>query len=320
MEQSVITHQKYTQENVTTLGLDPLRPGPLQQPRSGTTLIHKVLPMNLRLKSNEDRLSLINSRKLYPDFCCPLVNHSIFINSGPIMRVFNNGISGAPYEIGVLRLRGLHESSIPEFLYHNKLTLKKWAIEKIFKSLLENGSSHADHPKVKIDHFTAKFTVGTVNPGVRAMMGSHDPGLWVFHFPEMLQMIRGFTYEDGSCEEFHLINFTVNLIPPNQRIRAAPAGGPAPGQEPNYQTLRKETDGPAEKRFRPNSHKAASTIATTMASAMSKDQEIEELKKSVAALQQNPALQYPQMPKSNVMPGGMTQWDRVEDDMPQFVS
>jgi len=305
----------------------PTGPGssvaPSRTPRPGvlTQIITKV-PMNLKLKSLEDRKKKMTMPEAYPDFCCPIVNKTHFIQSGPILRILNNGLPGVPHELTTLRLPHLFEESIPRFFYCNMASLKDHAVKHILEIAKENGSNFADDPKINVRCFTARISVSTLHPEAKAALNNTEAGLWVFHYPNMLQPYRGRDYSDGSSETFHIINMHVNLIAPSFRLYVPEGGWNPPKEKPTTtQPYFRRDEGPMEKRPRgmgmPPRMMQYAENASIAASNLLEDTKktIEDLKKTATALQQ-PA--FPELPKGHADPGGVTPW-LAADDCPKFV-
>lgn len=255
----------------------------------------------------------------FPQCLSVIVERNLFVRAGPILRVLNTNVPGTPAEVYAQRFPFLHDDSIPQFLYVNRLTIKAEAIAAIVASFRDNGNNLAEHPKITHGDWSCRFTVGSTHPDHQALF-KHEPGPWVFHFPHLTKMVRGKTYSDGSCEAFHVINLTCNLVQPHQRAHV-PEGGW------NY-TGRSDT-GPAEKRQRtgyPNRNTnlmQAAEMGAAFATNATKT-ELDHMKKELAETQRALEAQkaqlihapapplihstaaYPDLPSNRIQHGGHT--------------
>jgi hypothetical protein len=312
-------------------GPQPLQKGPYDG-SSRTQTIFRNTTMARRFKTEKDNEQFNTPPKEFPDFCCPLFSMTHLTHSGPVIRIVNNGIPNCPTEVYAFRLTFLHDKDVAYFLYHNKGSLKAWAIEKITLAARANGSNMAEHPKLTIDDWAAKFTVATISPRLRATLGGHDCGLWVMNFPNLIEQLRGAEYEDGSIDSFHVINLTCSLITPSQRLHVPEGGWGLPSNQPQ-----RRDEGPAEKRSRPNfvprpQQPTAVQLAqwgAEFATQKSKEQfsQIEELTKTVETLKQAQARTaqqaaepaYPDLPRGQARPGGTTPWPSQSEDAPSLL-
>ena len=276
-----------------------------------TQIVHRV-PLNLRLKSLECKTKLMQGPEAYPDYCCPLVSKTHFTAAGPILKCINTQIPGIPEEVSSLRLPYLHTESIPKFFYQNMGNVKKWAVDEIVKISKDNCCNFANHSKIGIEHWTSKVALQTLHPKVKEAMNVREAGVWVCHYPNMLEPIKGRDYEDGTSETFHVIHVYVQLLPISLRLHTPDGGWDA--KPP--QIFR--GDGPSEKRPRfpqaqrypQQSDQAAMTIIEENKKVL------EDVKKSLLSRQQPP---FPDLPQSSVEPGGTTPWVPPESDGPKFI-
>jgi hypothetical protein len=297
-------------------------PGPSTgMPSAGTgssTLVH--IPMCLRLKTLEERERAMRAPAPYPDYVClPMVNKTHFTKHGPILRLLTDGIKTVPSEVTSIRLDFLYEDSIPQFLYANLAALKKWGIDKVIEYTRQSGYNTLDHPKLDYHHFMVKFMFASLSPLLRETLGTSEAGLWVCHYPDFIQRLRGRCYEDNSTEDVVFINMHVSLIPVHARVHV-----PEGGWSPQVVTVEaKKTEGPAEKkaktgppagRSRQQPHRPSPDAEKKMV------EEIDNLKRTVDDMRRQAAIPYPSLPPSQVVPGGATPCNVASDDGPTLVA
>jgi hypothetical protein len=314
-------------------GPQPVQKGPYEGSGRTQIIFRNNSAMCRKFKTEKDTEMLNAPVKVYPDFCCPLFSTTLITHSGPVIRILNNGIPNCPSEVYAFRLTYFHLNEISYFLYHNKGHIKAWAIDKITKAARENGHNMAEHPKLTMDDWAIRFTVSTITPRLRSSLGGHDAGLWVLNFPNLLDPLRAIDYEDGSYDEFNILNLTCSLITPSQRLHVPEGGWGTTTNQPS-----RRDEGPAEKRSRPNfgprqQQPTAVQLAqwgAEFATQKAKEQtsEIEELKHTVESLKQaqnqsqmahhslEPA--YPELPRGQARPGGVTPWPCQGDDAPSL--
>jgi len=282
-------------------GPQPIQKGPYEG--SGRTqIIFRNTTMARRFKTEKDNEQFNLPPKKFPDFCCPLFSSTLLTHSGPVIRILHNGIPNCPTQVYAFRLTFRHDKDISYFLCHNKGPLKAWALEKITTIARANGSNMAEHPKLTIDDWAARFTVATITPRLRTTLGGHDAGLWILNFPNLIEQMRGTDYEDESFEAFHIINLTCSLLTPSHRLHVPEGGWSQPSSQPQ-----RRDEGPAEKRSRPNfgprpQQPTAVQLAqwgAEFATQKSKEQnsQIEELAKTVESLKQAQAKAEQQAPE-----------------------
>lgn len=284
-------------------------------------IIH--IPMCLRLKTLEEREKAMRAPLPYPDYVClPMVSKTHFVKHGPILRLLTDSVKNVPNEVTTLRLDFLYEDSIPQFLYANLAILKKWGIEQVISYTKQNGYNILDHPKLDFHHFMVKFTISSLNPLVRDTLGTHETGVWVCHYPDLIQRIRGRSYEDNSTEDLVFVNMYVTLIPIHARLHT-PEGGWSPftvtveAPKPDGPPEKKNRQGPSSGRYRSQPHRSYPSPPEENRLA----EDVDNLKRTVDTLQRQAAApSYPQLPPSQVTPGGATPCAAVSENDPSFVS
>ena len=175
-----------------------------------------TIPMNMILKED---LNWQSPDPRFPAAFSRYVNRSFWIHSGPVIRVFNSNLEREPEEYGIIRIPKMEADAVPGFLFRNRNEVKRAALERIHFFTKESGYNLCLDPKVTLDEWTLRYTVSSLSPaGIEAAQGK-EPTLWFLHNPEFLQKRRGIVYEDGSREEYLVLNAYVNLVKPSYRIR-----------------------------------------------------------------------------------------------------
>jgi len=288
------------------------------QPLKGSLSQLDYIPMNLRTKTPEDREKYYSLSVGWPDYgCFEVVNKTHHTRTGLVFRVLNGNIPGLSHEADTIRLGYIPYDMIPKFFYENEGSMKKWAIERVVKSIRRCGLNLAEHPKLTLDHWATKITVGCITPLARAAMGPEsEVGLWILHYPELWMPLRGRVYEDGSAEIFLVINYTVHLINVAQRLRNPEGGWQATD---NSLTPVRRPDGPAEKRSRPNYQRPPGNQFASSQQVQETLDSVKMLNRQVGQLTQMVQVpQYPDLPKSQLSPGGPTPWYQSEAEIPSF--
>lgn len=281
---------------------------------SSTTIIH--IPMNLSRKSVEEKERIMRGPTLWPDFVCPMVSKTHFSKHGPVLRLLTDSIKSVPNEVTSIRLEWLTEDMIPQFLYVNMASLRKWGVDKVKEYTHLNGYNVLDHPKLDVRHYMVKFTFSSLAPYVRDALGTHETGMWICHYPGLYQRLRGITHEDGTFEDIIFLNMHITLIPIHARTHV-PEGGWSP-----YLTVEARPEGPAEKKAKqnppPGRYKPSSR---SQAEGKNLSEEVDNLKRTVDDMRRQAAIpvQYPQLPLSHVVPGGPTPCEGLVDDAPVCV-
>lgn len=288
-------------------------------PASGQSqIIH--IPMCLRLKTLEERERAMRAPLPYPDYVCkPLVSKTHFVKHGPILRVLTDGFKSVPNEVTTIRLDFLYEDSIPQFLYANMAILRKWGIDQVVTYHKVNGSNVLDHPKLDLHHFMVKFTISSLNPLVRDILGTHETGVWICHYPDFIQRLRGRSYEDNSSEDLIFINMHVVLIPIHARAHT-----PEGGWSPFPVTVEvSKADGPAEKKSRqgpPQGRYKSNRSYPGPPESNQLVEDVDDLKRKVDDMQRQQAVpSYPPLPPSRVTPGGATPCQDISETDPILV-
>jgi hypothetical protein len=275
--------------------------------------------MSLRLKTLEERERAMKGPTPYPDYVClPMVGKTHFVKHGPILRLLTDTIKTVPSEVTTLRLDFMYEDNIPQFIYANMAILKKWGIDKVIDYTKQNGYNVLDHPKLDYHHFMVKFTFSSLTPLARETLGTNETGLWICHYPDLIQRVRGRIYEDHSTEDLIFINMHVSLIPIHARSHT-----PEGGWSPYAVTVEAgRPDGPAEKKARPSPMMGRPRIPISRPIMVEKklSEEVDNLKRTVDDMRRQAANPYPQLPPSQVVPGGATPCNTSNEDGPSFIN
>lgn len=179
-------------------------------------------PFNLVLKKDNQNREM---EPIFSSILCPLVDRTIFENSGHLVRVFNHNLPIGSHEIGAFRLSIRNPENVPVFLYKNKNVVKEWAVNMIIDAARNNGNNICDDPALSYEEYSLHYTVKTLSDhGRKVFGGKSEVGIWVLHFPAFIEEETGRVYEDGSAERFHIIHAYVNMVPPAQRRREVEGG------------------------------------------------------------------------------------------------
>jgi len=311
----------YPPGHVSDLGLiDPKASRKAPMKGSLTQIVHRI-PMNLKLKRVEERTKMSLAPEAYPDYCCAaVVSLSHHERAGPVLRVLNNNVPGIPHEVVAIRLPFMHHDTIPRFIYTNEQTFKEWAVDQVERGMRKNGSNLAEHPKISVSHYTARYSVGSLTPEAKSALGTNEAGLWIFHYPNLVHQLKGRDYSDGTSELFYVINLHVSLITASQRLHV-PEGGWGRTDPELTNLMPKRPEGPAEKRTRTNRVPSRfDELSAALDRTQSTLAQAANLQKSVMEYQKAAIVPpYPQLPPGHAAPGGATPWPSPDDDMPKFI-
>ena len=277
-----------------------------------------------RTLSQQHKVDLNEPDEVYPidKLKNPLVNFSIFRNSGALIRIYNRNIPDEelPGELGSMRISTSRAENIPAYLCKEKGKIKSWAVHQTMSYFKEQRYNIGADPRLTIDEWTCKYTVASLSEYGRAILGSNEAGLWVLYCPELYEEIVARRYEDGSEDRFLLLNVYVNLVNPDQRPRV-PEGGwspkPLPPPTPeaqrrpypsyqSYQAYPNRNNRPGDKRPRQDDNEIAKLAFNTLASIAQSNPTIQN-----AAAHTMAAVQYPPLPPTQNS-RGVPQWPEGE--------
>jgi len=154
----------------------------------------------------------------------PYVSKTFWEHSGAIIRVYNCDVPGSPTEVGIIRLRASNIQYVPVVLARERQRIKNWALQHVHGSLKEACHNIGMDPRLTSEEWSMRYTVTTLSPYGRRMLGEGEPGLWVLHCPEYLEEAIFARYSDGSDDRAHHLNLYINLVKPEHRIRKVEGG------------------------------------------------------------------------------------------------
>lgn len=290
---------------------------------TGTTIVYRrKIPMNRRFKKDqEDHRDLA---KEFPELCSPYVSPTHWTNSGPVIRLINQGLSFLPSEVYSFRLPDTRAQNLPAFLYKQRLQIKEFAVRKIQEVAQQNGCNFADHPSLTVNEWTLFFTTPCLTEKAKSSVGNKEAGVWVFHYPDMIRKQEGRVYEDGSREEYFVVNAHVNLV--HQQYRTfTPEGGWTLAPVSNKREASQPEQGPSQggpsqgKRHRPNNPRKWER-RNDDSYRPPDEQKFEQVEIITRPSVPAPTtVNFPTLPKTQGQPGGVTPWYDRSMDAPQFL-